>query len=274
MVGRRTGLTILDVDTTDERVLADALDRYGSTPVIVRSGSGHHQAWYRYNGENRLIRRIEPGKPVDLLGSGFVVAPPSRGIKGDYQFIQGGLDDLGCLPIMQNIKIASPPRSPASPPIGAVTEGHRNNTLFEQCMREAHHCGDLATLIDVARTRNAESLSPLPDTEVMKTAKSAWGYTVRGENRYGQTGVWFPTGEANSLIAANQDAFILLGYLKANNGPNSTFIAANGLADSLGWTTKRLARARRSLENSHLEMVRRPTTYHGPAKYRWRSRNS
>jgi hypothetical protein len=38
MVGRRTGLTVLDVDTPDERVLADALDRYGPTPVIVRSG--------------------------------------------------------------------------------------------------------------------------------------------------------------------------------------------------------------------------------------------
>ena len=102
MVGRRTGLTILDVDTADERVLADALDRYGPTPVIVRSGSGNFQAWYRYSGEKRLIR---PEPDIDVLGSGFVVAPPSRGINGDYQFIQGDLDDLGGLPIMQNIKI-------------------------------------------------------------------------------------------------------------------------------------------------------------------------
>jgi hypothetical protein len=40
-----SGLTIVDVDTTDERVLADALADYGATPIIVRSGSGNYQAW-------------------------------------------------------------------------------------------------------------------------------------------------------------------------------------------------------------------------------------
>ena len=106
--GRRSGLTILDVDTPDERVLTDALDRHGATPVIVRSGSGNFQAWYRNSGETRRIRP-EPDKPIDILGGGFVVAPPSRGTKGCYQFVQGDLDDLGRLPIMQNIKIAAPP---------------------------------------------------------------------------------------------------------------------------------------------------------------------
>jgi hypothetical protein len=36
MAGRRTGLTVLDIDTTDDRILADALDRHGPTQVIVR----------------------------------------------------------------------------------------------------------------------------------------------------------------------------------------------------------------------------------------------
>jgi hypothetical protein len=38
--GPRNKITILDVDTTDERMLADALDRHGSTPLIVRTASG------------------------------------------------------------------------------------------------------------------------------------------------------------------------------------------------------------------------------------------
>jgi hypothetical protein len=84
MAGKRTGLTVLDVDTTDEQVLADALDRHGQTPVIVRSGSGHHQAWYRHNGEKRSIRPFGTDNPIDVLGGGFVVGPPSWGIKGDY----------------------------------------------------------------------------------------------------------------------------------------------------------------------------------------------
>jgi hypothetical protein len=33
---RRNGVTILDIDTPDERVLADALDRHGHTPLIAR----------------------------------------------------------------------------------------------------------------------------------------------------------------------------------------------------------------------------------------------
>ena len=139
-------------------------------------------------------------------------------------------------------------------------------------MRSAHSCDDLESLLDVARTRNAEYLPPLPDAEVVKTAMSAWGYTERGENRIGQTGVWFPTSEANSLIAADQDAFILLVHLKANNGPNSAFIAANGLADTFGWTRKRLARAGKRLEGTYLRMVRSPNANNGPALYRWRLR--
>jgi hypothetical protein len=99
--GKRSGLTILDVDSSDERVFADALDRHGPTPVLVRSGSGNYQAWYRYHGEMRRIRP-DPTKPIDILGSGFVVTPPSKGMKSNYEFIQGGLDDLLQLPVLGN----------------------------------------------------------------------------------------------------------------------------------------------------------------------------
>jgi hypothetical protein len=59
-------------------VLADALGRHGPTPFVVRGGSGNFQAWYRYNGEPRRTRAW-PGLPIDLLGDGYVVAPPSMG---------------------------------------------------------------------------------------------------------------------------------------------------------------------------------------------------
>src|SRR3546814_11594686 len=47
---KRAGLPIVDVDTTDETILADALARYGATPHVVRTGSGHFQVWYRHGG--------------------------------------------------------------------------------------------------------------------------------------------------------------------------------------------------------------------------------
>ena len=85
MCGKRNGITVLDVDCKDERILADALDRHGKTSVIARSGSGNFQAWYKHNSERR---RIRPDRrvPIDILGSGVVVAPPSQSAKGSYEF--------------------------------------------------------------------------------------------------------------------------------------------------------------------------------------------
>jgi hypothetical protein len=75
--GRSNGITVLDVDTTDERVLADDMSRHGPTPIVVRTGSGKFHALYRHNNERRYVRGWE-GLPIDLLGAGLAIAPPSR----------------------------------------------------------------------------------------------------------------------------------------------------------------------------------------------------
>jgi hypothetical protein len=74
--GKPSGVTVLDVDSKDERILADAISRHGQTPIVIRTGSANYQAWYRHAGERRLIRP-RPNVPIDILGAGFVVAPPS-----------------------------------------------------------------------------------------------------------------------------------------------------------------------------------------------------
>jgi Bifunctional DNA primase/polymerase, N-terminal len=56
IAGQRSKITVLDVDTTDETVLSDALARHGTSPLIVRTGSGKFHAYYRHNGERRRIR--------------------------------------------------------------------------------------------------------------------------------------------------------------------------------------------------------------------------
>ena len=177
-------------NSTDERTLADALDRHGPTPIIVRSGSGNHQAWYRWNGEKRRIRP-DRDRPIDILGYGFVVAPPSHGTKSNYKFIQGGLDDLDHLPVLRGIKTATSLLSSGSMPHKAVTEGSRNDTLWQHCMRSARHCDNFESLLDVAHTQNSDFLPPLTDSEVVKIAKSAWDCTQRGENRFGRHGAFF-----------------------------------------------------------------------------------
>lgn len=271
--GQRSGLTILDVDTNDERTLADALGRHGPTPIIVRSSSGNHQAWYRWRGEGRFIRPDGNSKwPIDILGSGFVVAPPSRGIKSNYLFIQGSLDDLDQLPVLRNTTIATLPPPLAWKPDRAVTEGGRNDTLWRYCMQSARHCDRFDSLLDVARTRNSDFFPPLPEAEVVKTAKSAWNYTQRGENRFGRPGVSIDAEQAIHLIKTDPDVFVLLSFLRANNGPARTFIAANALAEVLGWGRKRLADARKRMEGTYIEMVRRPSKANGAAHYRWVSK--
>ena len=156
MCGKRNGITVLDVDCKDERVLADALDRHGKSGVVVRSGSGNFQAWYKHNSERRRIRP-DRNVPIDILGNGFVVAPPSQSAKGSYQFISGSLDDLDRLPVMQNVRVEAWDNSRL---VAEVKQGQRNNKLFSACLEASRHCDDFDQLCDVARTRNGEFLPP------------------------------------------------------------------------------------------------------------------
>jgi hypothetical protein len=270
-LGRKSRITVLDVDTPDERVLAAALDRHGRTPIIVRTGSGNFHGWFLWNGEGRRIRPFE-GQPIDLLGQGYVVAPPSTGEKVNYEFVRGGLADLERLTVMRNL----PPDIDSNTPPSRlshnerVREGGRNDNLFDHCMRAARHCDDFDALLDVARTQNEQFLPPLPDDEVAKTATSVWGYTQRGDNRFGQAGVFFPADEANNLIRLDQDAFVLLAFLRANNGPGRTFMIANGMSAIIfGWSRKRFAAARGRLEGRYVKLVRPASKQNGPALYRW-----
>ena len=201
------------------------------------------------------------GLAIDLLGTGgFAVAPPSQVAKGEYCFIQGSLDDLDRLPVLRNIDLARP-----------VQEGERNNKLWRHCMKAAHHVESFDELLDVARTYNDDCLPPMEDSEVITAAQSALGYTERGQNRFGQHGAWFPLDEVNRLIG-DQDAAFLLMFLRANQGPDATFMCANGLADKFGWRRQRLANARhRIIEIGYIKPVRQ-AGYRSAALFRWASK--
>jgi Bifunctional DNA primase/polymerase, N-terminal len=141
MTSARTRITVLDVDTIDEHVLADAMIRHGSTPVVARTASGKFHAYYRHNGEHRKIRPFND-LPIDLLGNrGYVVASPSRLEKGAYSFLQGSLDDLDRIPAMRGLdsdmysRASQIPARPVpcqeAPP---VAEGRRDDILWRYCM--------------------------------------------------------------------------------------------------------------------------------------------
>jgi hypothetical protein len=263
MAGPRSRITVLDIDTPSETVLADALNRYGQTSIIVRSGSGNHHAWYRHNGERRHVRAEAK---IDILGGGLVVAPPSQMAKGGYQFIQGQLDDLDRLPVMANVPEKARPLSKILGVNGAVSQGERNDRLFRLCLVNARSCDDLDALIDVAMTRNAEFLPPLDDPEVMRTAASAWRYQTEGRNYSGGCCAVFREADLKPLMADPYVGILLL-WARARFKPDAMFWIADGLAAEFGWTLYDLRQARnRAVEMGVFRLVRR-ARFKNPAVY-------
>ena len=255
-----SSITVVDVDTPDERVLADALARHGETPFIVRSGSGHFQAWYRRQNEGRRVRP-DRAAPIDILGDGFVVAPPSVGEKGPYRDHPG-------LPCRPPYAAAAAEPAPAARAGGMRSRGPRNDTLWRHCMQQAHHCDDFEALLDVARTANESYLPPLTEAEVVKTARSAWGYTSAGENRFGRGRIVLGThDEVDDLLDRNPDAFILLTILRRHHWGRD-FVVANAMAEQHAgrWLVAeavRSARATALLELGRIVGVRKASSLYG-----------
>jgi Bifunctional DNA primase/polymerase, N-terminal len=269
--GRRNGITVLDIDVADERVLDEAVARHGEPRIVVRTASGKFHTWYRFNGERRQIRPW-PGREIDLLGEGgFVLAPPSAFGAGQYKLIQGALDDLSRLTTMTGLDCLQ--ASIQSGRRGLTKHGHRNTELWRHCMQQAHHCDDLDTLVDVARTYNGLQMEqPLDDIEVIKVAASAWGYTARSQNLIGRGGgVVIPHTDIDGLMQECPDAFILESFLRRHHWGRD-FIITNALAAKMpegGWTRKRLAKARGELQRRNRIRVVRPGGYKRAARYRW-----
>ena len=274
---KRAGLTILDVDTTDERVLADGLAEYGETPIVIRSGSGHYQAWYRNGGEPRKIKP-DKSKPIDILGGGFVVAPPSHGAKGDYEFLSGSLADLSSLPLMRKPSLAPEPANDSELAIGQTVEplaaavGERNEALLREALRAAQRCGGLEALLEHVGRVNAGFAPPLPHSEAVKVAHNAWRIQIEGRNKFGQEQrVELTASEIDALWHA-PDAIPLLICLRRHHWERPRFFVANEMAKVMpggGWHRVRFTAARSALEASGLIVMVERSRRTTPAVYRF-----
>nr|WP_313023090.1 bifunctional DNA primase/polymerase [Brucella intermedia] len=257
---KRSKIVVLDCDTPDERVFADALDRHGRSPFIVRSGSGNWQAWYRHNGETRRVRP-DPALPIDILGDGFVVAPPSKGSKGQYQLVEGSLDDLTELPVLRGVNSYPNKKhntlSPSFPPdisegVTGQVEGKRNIELWRHSMKIARSCSRLEELMDKTMERNLDFYEPLSADEVLRVVASAWNYEVKGKNWFGHGARVVVDHSIVDKFAANEpDAFALFSILMRNHWGRD-FVLAKAFAIELKWTLPRFKRARDVLREANL----------------------
>lgn len=269
--GRPGGITRVDID--DPALVDDCIARFGDTPIKVETPSGGLHLWYAANGERRRLRL--DGMKVDILGrGGHGLAPPSvNPQKGAYRFLEGSPADISRLPRMADQSVARDQSAPAE----RIGEGRRNDELFRFCMKRAPGCDSLDSLLDAARSYSETAFRPaLPDAEVVRVARSAWGYTEAGTNRYGRGRVvQFGHDEVDNLLMADPDAFMLLTLLKRHHwNCRRPFVIANAMAERMPggrWPRKRFAAARQRLEaQGEIEMIRAASRAAGPAQYRFK----
>lgn len=282
MAGSRNKITVLDVDSKDERILSDALSRHGSSPIIVRSGSGNYQAWFRHNGERRVIRPRRD-VPVDILGTGVVVAPPSQGSKAPYQFIQGSLDDLDRLPTMRDpegLAKAEKAAQKLSSNSGKIGQGNRRTALFKFLCKQANYCDTIDDLTDVAFGYANETIDRndghhFADAEIIAQVRHVWDLTEKGINIAGK-GKAIVTSHADFDRLANlgPDAVFLEMMLRRHHwGKDREFVIANAMRETMpggAWTEKRFANVRKALLEAGIIEMTKPATRHTPGYYRFR----
>ena len=265
-----SGVTVADVDG-DEAVAREIIRRAGDTPLVTRTPSGGLHLWYRSRGEhNANLRPI--GLPVDVKGSasGIVIVPPSfrPSTQVAYTFERGTWDDLARLPFARpdSLSIVD---CPASARIDDLRPGNRNNALFRRALREARHCDDLESLVDVLNSLNEQTEQPMYHPEVENIAKSAWGYETRGQNWVGQEArAVIGSGDLKqfSTCSNSSDALFLFVTLRTAHGARDRrgepfAISPRAMADKkvVGkWSASRIRNARQTLVKlNYLEPVHR-----------------
>jgi hypothetical protein len=250
VTGRRSNVTVLDIDTVEEKVAEDAICRHGQPRIVTRTASGKLHLHYKYNGERRRIRPW-PDRPIDLLGdNGYALAAPSRLETGSYEIIHGHLDDLDRLTPM----VGAPSEAmaaPLPPKWTGMREGDgRNRALWERCMRTGGGCS-LDRMMEIARNANQSFKEPLMDAEVVKIATSAWQHDAAGLNFFTRPRIMLDHDAYDELDRSSPDALRLLLKLERYHGGNSTYVLSKAMAPTMGSGWSRWYAARDALVPLH-----------------------
>jgi hypothetical protein len=225
---RLSGITIIDID--DRSIVDDMIQQFGDTPLITSTPSGGVHLWFKSSGERNANLRSH-GLDVDVRGvGGLAVVPPSIRRSGDYagkeySFLKGNWEVIPSLPSLKPGSLSfedSCCRQSAISSLGQpVPKGIRDDSLFHYLKKQAPYCDVFKDLADVAQTFNMHCQPPLPDAQVLKTARSVWGYHERGElwTPGGPPRVKLTGGEHGELtkLYANPDALALYCKLQESH---------------------------------------------------------
>jgi hypothetical protein len=282
--GPRSRLTVVDIDSPKDSELQWAIDTFGPSPIVIRTGSQKHHVWYKHDGEGRRIDAID-GHKIDLLGQGLCVAPPSIRPGGSkYEFVQGSLADVGNLPTINRdaLRALRPPKdkSAVADTVDSIAgEGSRNTSLFDFARSIGQGTTSFDALLNALCKTNAETNNPpLPDVEVQRTARKVWQYREEGRlmTPGGAQYVGMSAAKIEPMWASgNSDALMLeLRLRKAHEGQRDHFAASpKAMAEArlLGsWSARRYQNALNDLCGmQRLERIARGGRGAGdPALYR------
>jgi hypothetical protein len=218
ITGELSDITVVDID--DPNLIEGMLDRYGKTPLQVRTPSDGVHLYYRHSGEGCQNLRTE-GLAVDIKGQGgFVVAPPSIGDNGAYAFMEG---DWLCIPnLPPMLKTDAPVTNKSGNNDNLTPYGTRNNSLFNHLCGQYHYCDyPSIDLFEIANTfrLSCDDYPPMADTEFINTVNSVLKYAADGRLFVkGQGGTIVRHTELDLLAAHNRcgDALMLLHVLRRN----------------------------------------------------------
>jgi hypothetical protein len=273
--GGIVGRLVVDVDSADPHDHAEAIARFGDSPVKVTTPSGGLHLWFASPGGVPNAQRVD-GMPVDIRGDGGIaVLPPSvRQGKGTYAFLEGDWAALLRLPLPRPGSLPSPatkaPRKPPGASLASpdtVQRGQRNQALFDRLRAFAASCDDEAEIAAEALRWNAELPQPLPVNEALKVAGSVSRYKAAGS-------LMVPGGRAMVAIRATairelgpDELFLLMLLQSEHQGTRDQFIiAAKAMAASLAWGERRLRNARQQLlDRGFLVQVRQGGDHKGDA---------
>jgi hypothetical protein len=249
-IGVVDGDLITRVDIDDLNLIDLALDRFGETPIHVRTPSGGLHYWYAANGEVRKIRL--DGLGIDILGKGgFGVAPPSIRPDGrDYHFAEGGLEDIASLPKIKASALSNSDEQDlqvsgsgddSSDIIG------RNDILFKKLLRLANSCETKYELGFLAGPLNDILFEiPMGEDEVQKIVGSVWKYKETDDVWVGKEPRAVITKTELDELGGNGDAALVLIKLRTAHGlrNHGEFVLANAIAGSFGWGLRRFRAAK------------------------------
>lgn len=277
ITGAVSGVTVIDCD--DKTRTPESLQKeYGRTPFIVRTHSGGHHLYYRFNAEQSHTGYKDN---IDIRGNGgLIIAPYSVSpITGNaYEIIKGTLDDLRRLPLMhegaykpQAIKAETAPKAQSKPIKDKDDCEYRNNSLYIYLKNIARHIADIEILKSLAIDFNqSEFKVPLPNYELNATVRSVWKYKLENRLLDGSK-IYTLSKEHFDKLKDNPAALVLYMDLLYNHFDRPDFFiitTADCMPKRMGWGVKKLRAAIKILlERGYIKKVgeRKPEDSDYPA---------